>query len=418
MIASILTFTLLLAADPKVSSIRDLAKQGAQAIPQIEPFLNDADAQVREEAVKAISEIGSSACLSPLIRATADNDPEVEIHATDGLVNFYLPGYIKTGLTGAVKKAGTAVKSRFAEVNDQVIDGYVEVRPDVVKAIGKVTRNGGSLEARANGARALGILRAKAAIPDLTEALSTKDSTVIYEVLKAFEKIRDPAAAPNFSYLLKDFNEKVQLMAIEASGVLANRQSLPTLREALQNARSIKVQRAALSAIGKIPDPEYRDLFEHYLHDKDADLRGDAAEGFARLKNPKDEEPMVRAYADENKPAAKLGFAFAAVALGRHDLGPDTPLRYLIAQLKSKFYSGVAQGYLIELLRDPSIREGVYPVLRDANKEEKVQLCQIFGVSGDKDTIKYLEVLQADPSVEVRDEAVRGMRTLKARIEH
>jgi len=416
MIASVLTVALLLAADAKTVTIRDLVKQGSTSIPQIEPFLNDPEASIRHEAVKGIVELGTSASLAPLVKATADNDPEIQIHATDGLVNFYLPGYIKTGISGAVIKVGTSIKSRFADVNDQVIDGYVEVRPDVIAAIGKIAANGASLDARANACRALGILRARAGVPDLLAALSTKDSTVLYEALKAFEKIRDPKVAPSIGYLIKDLNDRVQLMAIETAGVLANRESLPTLREALQTARSIKVQRAALSAIGKIPDPASRDLFEHYLKDKDADLRGDAAEGFARLKDPKDFERIERAYAEENKPSAKLGFAFAAVALGRLDLGPNTPLRYLVSELKSKFYSGVAQGYLIELLRQQKIREAVYPVLSEARKEEKIQLAQIFGVSGEADTVKWLEVLQADPNGEVKNEAVRAMSTLKARL--
>ena len=412
---AIFTSAVLLAADSK--TIRDLVKQGATSIPQIEPFLNDPDAPIRHEAVKGITELGTGASLSPLIKATSDNDPEIQIQATDGLVNFYLPGYIKTGISGMFSKAGTSIKSRFADVNDQVIDGYVEVRPEVIAAIGKVARNGASMDSRANAARALGILRDAKALPDLAEALQSKNSTVLYEVLKAYEKIRDPKAAASFGYLLKDLDEKVQLMAIETAGVLANRESLPPLREALQSARTIKVQRAALSAIGKIPDPASRDLFEHYLTDKDADLRGDAAEGFARLKDSKDIERIDRAFADERKPSAKLGFAFAAVSLGRMEIADGAPLRYLISELKSKFFQGVAQGYLIELLRDRKVREAVYPVLRDARKEEKIQLAQIFGVSGEADTVKYLEVLEADPNNDVKSEAMRAMRTLKARID-
>ena len=120
----------------------------------------------------------------------------------------------------------------------------------------------------------------------------------------------------------------------------------PALRDALQSARDVKIQRAAtLSALGKIPDPSNRDLFEHFIADRDPDLRGDAAEGFARLKDTHDLERIEHAYADEKKPSAKLSFAFAAVALGRLDLGDSTPLRYLVSELKSKFFSGVAQGY-------------------------------------------------------------------------
>ena len=407
-----------LAADPKVVTIRDLVKQGPTTIPQIAPYLDHTDSPIRHEAVKALTELGTAGSLPPLVKATADNDPEIQIYAIDGLVNFYLPGYVKTGISGVFSKAGTSIKSRFADVNDQIIDSYVEVRPDVIAAIGKVTRNGASMDARANGARALGILRARSALPDLREALTTKNSIVLYEVLKAFEKIREPKAAAYFAYLLKDLDERVQLMALETTGVLANRESLPPLRDALQNARNVRVQRAALSAIGKIPDPTSRDLYQHYLADKDADLRGDAAEGFARLKDPNDLQRINGAFMDERKPAAKLGFAFAAVSLGKLDTGLDSPLRYLISELKSKFYSGVAQGYLIELLRDPKVRAAVYPVLPDARKEEKMQLAQILGISGQADTVPYLESLQSDPSTEVKSEALRAMRTLKARIDH
>lgn len=416
LIASSGLLSVALMGAANASAIRDLVKQGAGSIPQIAEYLKDPEPGVRHEAIRGLTELGTGASLDPLIRALADNDPENQMSAIDGLVNFYLPGYVKTGIVGAVKKAGTAVKSRFAETNDQVIDGYVEVRPDVITAIGRIAKGGSSLEARADAARALGILRARQALPDLAAALESKDSTVIYEVLKAFEKIRDPKAAAYINYLLKDLNEKVQNQAILTAGVLASRDSLPGLRDALRNARTVKLQRQALSAIGKIPDPASRDLFEYYVRDKDADLRGDAAEGFARLGDPADLERMERAFQDDPKPGAKLGFAFAAVALGRLETGPNTPLRYLITELKSKFWGGVAQGYLIELLRQQKVRAAVYPTLRDANKEEKIGLARIFAVSGDAETVKYLEVIQADRDTDVQQEALRAMRTLKARL--
>ena len=33
----------------------------------------------------AIAELGTAASLTPLIKATADNEPEIQIHAIDGL---------------------------------------------------------------------------------------------------------------------------------------------------------------------------------------------------------------------------------------------------------------------------------------------------------------------------------------------
>ena len=354
--------------------------------------------------------------IDSLIQSTMDNDPAVQMRATDELVNFYLPGYMKTGLSGKFKKASTSVKGRFTEVNDDVIEPFVEVRPDVIEALGRLARGGGSLESRANAARALGVLRGGAALPALAEALNTKDSTVIYEVLKAFEKIRDPKATTHFVYLLQDLNERVQIMAIETSGVLADREALPGLRDALAKARTLKVQRAALSALAKMPDAANRVSFQTYLNEKDPDLRAAAAEGFARLKDPQDLEQIDKAFKDETKPQAKLGLAFADVMLGRLEVTSNSPLQYLISELKSRFYAGVAQAYLVEVARDKKAREAIYPVLKDARKEEKAQLARVLGVSGDRDSIPYLETMQADHDTEVQQGALWGLRTLKARL--
>src|SRR5579871_959083 len=178
----------LTAADVRPKDVREIAKAGSNAIPQLQELLKNPDPDIRIEAVKAITEIGTQRSLDPLIVATQDNDPEVQIRATDGLVNFYLPGYVQTGIGASLKRVGTSIKAKFTDTNDQVVDPYVTARPEVVAALGKLARGGGSLEARANAARAIGILRGKDAVPDLLEALHSKDSAVIYESLNALQR--------------------------------------------------------------------------------------------------------------------------------------------------------------------------------------------------------------------------------------
>src|SRR5437899_13086048 len=87
--------------DPKSRAkiVGELGKGGSESIARIEPYLADPDFDVRLDAVKAIVDIGTQRSLDPLIKATNDIDAEIQIRATDGLVNFYLPSYIKTGLT-------------------------------------------------------------------------------------------------------------------------------------------------------------------------------------------------------------------------------------------------------------------------------------------------------------------------------
>ena len=131
----------------------------------------------------------------------------------------------------------------------------------MIAALGKLARGGASMEARANAARAVGILRGKAAVPDLIEAAHSKDTDVIYESLVALQKIRDESAGPQIAFLLHDLDAKVQIAAIETTGLLLNKEAVPDLVDVLNHARDTKVKRAALTAIAMLPDPtEPRDL--------------------------------------------------------------------------------------------------------------------------------------------------------------
>jgi HEAT repeat protein len=405
-------------SDPKQREhvARDLAKQGKDALPKLQAMLSDPVVDVRVEAVKSIVEIDTAASLDPLILATRDNDPEVQIVATDGLVNFYLPGYVRHGLSASVHRVGNVFKAKFTDTNDQVIDPYIRVRPEVVAALGKLARGGVSMESRANAARAIGILRGQAAIPDLVEALRSKDDQVIYESLNAIQKIRDPGAAPRISFLLHDLNEKVQIAAIETTGLLRNRDALPQLRGVLSDTRSTKVRRAALTAIAMLPDDGSRPLYQKYLSAKDDGMRAAAAEGFGRLKNKADLPMLEKAYGDEQKRTAQLSCAFALVMLGKTEVAEMSPLQFLIDTLNSSSWRGVARAFLVELSREPVVRNSLQQALRRATKDEKIELAQILAVSGDKDTVPFLEDLSHDPDTDVAQAALNASRTLKSRL--
>src|SRR5580658_4555811 len=121
----------------RVKEVHELAKiGGSETIPRLEPYLSDPDVDVRREAVKAIVDIGTQRSLDALIKAAADNDPEVQIRATDGLVNFYSPGYVKTGLTASLRRAGSSIKAKFTDNDNLVIDAYIQPRPEVIAALG------------------------------------------------------------------------------------------------------------------------------------------------------------------------------------------------------------------------------------------------------------------------------------------
>lgn len=393
-----------------------MGKAGSSAIPRLTELLSNPDRDVRIEAVKQITEIGPPQSLDPLIQATRDADPEVQIVATDGLVNFYLPGYVKTGLGASLHKVGTGIKGRFTDTNDQVIDPYITVRPDVVAALGKLVRSGASLDARANAARAVGILRGKGALPDLIDATHSKDTQLIYESLVAIEKIRDESAGPQVEFLIHDFNGKVQATAIEAVGLLRDMAAVPALTQVLNRGKDAKVRRAALTAIAMLPEQSSRAVYAQYLTDKDDRLRAAAAEGFARLRDKADLPMLEKAWQDEAKPQPRLSIAFAEVMDGKTELSEFSPLQFLINNLDSAAYNGEAYPFLVELARAPAVRALLYQPMESGTKAEKIGLARVLGRSGDQSSLAPLQKLSNDPDSEVAQAALTAVRNLQARL--
>lgn len=412
---ALLAVSLLPAQDAvRTRDVREVAKQGAEAIPQLQGYLKDPSTEIRLEAVKQIVEIGGPRTLDPLVAATGDNDPEVQIRATDGLINYYLPGYVRTGFGSSLRRVGGSIKGKFSDNNDQIIDRYVEVRPDVIATLGKLARGGGNMDARANAARALGILRAQPALEDLFAALRSKDSSVMYESLIAIQKIRDKSAAPRIAFLLRDLDPKVQVTVIETTGLLQNNEALPSLVEVLQRTNDRKVRRAALTAIAMLPEEQSRTHYARYMNDRDDDMRAAAAEGYARLKNPNDRPMLEKAWNEEKKTQVRLSLAFALGMHGRNEVAEFSPLQFLIANLNSNSWRNVSWAFLVELARDPAVRKALYNPMLSGTKDEKIYLARVLARSGDEESVPHLEKLSRDGNTEVAAEGLRAMRTLQA----
>jgi len=400
--------------DPKrrAKAAEELGKQkDTSSIEALRGVLKDPDRNVRAEVVAAIVAIGTQHSLGPLMEATRDSEPSIQILAVDGLVNFYYPGYVQTGWTAALKKFGTGLKGRVTEVNTLVVDPYVQVAPEVVEALGRVATGGTSMESRALAARAAGILRARGAVPQLVEALKSKDSGVILDSLRALEKIGDKSAGPQISFLLRDLHEPVQVAAIDTMGQLQNRESIPALQDVLKTTKKANPRRAALVALAKMPDPSSKPLFLQYLEDKDKYLRAAAAEGIGRIGDAADRGRVKAAFDAERSESPRLSLAFAMVHLGELD-----HLAYLLDALNSTFHRGEARPFLAELARKPEVLQKLYQPLKNGSNDQKKNLAQVVASSGNAESIPYLDELSHDPNPEVAQEAIRAAKSLKARL--
>lgn len=401
----------------KIRQARDLGKRGSEGIPQLAPLLSDTDIEVRREAVKALANIGTQYSLDPLVAACADNDSEIQVFATDGLVNFYVPGYIATGLSGTLRRAGNMVTARWSrDESREVVDPDVPVRPEIISALGRLASGGSSMASRANAARALGILRGNAALPDLLEALRSKDDRLIFEALIAIQKLRDASAGPRVTFLLRDLDERVQRAAIETVGLMRTAEAVPDLERVLAGTRSRNVRREALLALARIATPDLRELFIRYLQERDTELRGAGAEGLGRIGHADDLPVLRRAFEEERRNSARLAQAFGAAALGAVEMTEFAPLRYLVNSLNQRAWRDVALPYLSELSRTERVRTALYPALAGGTRDEKTGLVMALAASGAADAVAPLESLVRDADPTVGSEAVRALRILRARL--
>ncbi len=405
---------LCLAQTPK--DVRAVAKQGQSAVPTVAKYLNSDSLDTRLETVKQLIILGGRETIDPLISATRDADPEMQIRATDGLVNYYLPGYVKTGLGSSVVRAGATIKAKFTETNDQTIDAFVIVRPEVITALGVLARGGNGMDPRANACRAIGILHGQAALPDLYEALRSKDNNVMYEALIAMQKIGDPSAGPQVVYLLRDLDDRVQSAAIETVGLTRTKEALPSLRAIVASPRNARAGRSALSAIAMMPDPSDHALFQTELASKDERRRTAADEGLARLNNPADAPLVEKSWHEEEKMLPRLAAAFAITQQGKLDLSEEGAFRYLINTLGQASYKDVAYAYLVESARQKRVLDALYKPLEEGTRDEKIQLSRVLAASGDQSSIPYLDKISRDPEKDVAQEGLRSLRSLRARL--
>ncbi len=379
---------------------------------ELTAFSKDQDRVVRNEAVKAIVKLGGSASLSPLIDATRDSDPEVRARATDGIVNAYLPGYVSGYFTHAAVKQ---VKSWwFSTRNDSIIDEDVNVRPDAAQAIIDEVNTGDEMPVRANAALAAGVLRLKAALPALLQAVRAKDNDLIFESLVALQKIHDPSAGPSVSFLVRDLDERIQMTALQTVGVLSTREAAPDVRYAVENARSVKIRRAALSALAMLAMPEDRPIFKQYVMNGDPELRTAALEGLGRVREPEDTPTLQASYDEANADwRIHLGAAFALVNEGDVSTEDFSPLLYLVENLNSHARDDSADAYLKELIHREDVRQNIVKTLPEATRAQKIALCWIFAYSRSPDLLPTLNQLGNDADVQVSTSARRAAHVIQ-----
>ena len=385
--------------------------EGSQYMDLLAPLLQDSSEQVRASAVAALVKMRAIEAQPMLLEAAADQSSRVQSMAVDGLVDFYVPGYAQTGRMTTVSTYATALRTRFAKPSPLVVPSYVDVSPEAIKAIGGVLRNGRSDHARANAARAIGVLYGRSELDSLVEGARSRNSEVILECVLAIKKLQDISAGPEIVFLLQDLDPVLQQAVIQTVGQLRTPEAVPDLVRVLDETSKTRIRIEALVALAKIPNNGQRELFISYLRHKDDDLRAAAAEGIARIGTSGDLELLDQLIAKEKSLRASLSMAFAAVMLGN-----QVELARLVEGLNSKVHRLEARPLIVELARDPSILSQLYVPLATGTAPQRRHLAVVLARSGTEESVPYLEKLTEDGNGEVASSAIESLRILQARL--
>ena len=401
------------AEDQRVKAVRAMAKSpdGFRHLDKLAPLLRDDSEEVRAAAAIALTKMRSLEAQPLLIEAAADASPSVQALAIDGLVSLYVPDYVQFGRLSALKGFASSLKARFSKPSPLVVSEYIAVNPAALEAIASVLTRGSSNEAKANAARALGVLRGTDHVDALLEGARSRDSATIIESVLAIKKIEAISAGPDIVFLLRDPAPEVQEAAILTVGQLRTPEAVPQLVQICEGSRKSRVRANALTALAKIPDNGQRRLFTGFLSDKDKLLRAAAAEGLGRIGDPADKRVVDHQFSIDKAEGVKLSLAFAGVLLGN-------PLRlaYLIEGLNSTARRLEARPFLVELARDPEILSKLYIPLTTGSVSQRRHLAFVLSQSGTRESIPHLESLTRDAVPEVSSSAVEALRVLRARM--
>jgi HEAT repeat protein len=221
--------------------------------------LADKNRQVREEAARALGEVGDAQAVPHLIQALSDKYAKVREAAASAL-----------GRIGDERAAPHLVQA--------LRDQSMQVRSEAVKALSQIGR---------------------AAVPHVTQALDDEQWKVRERAVSALGHIGDPSALPHLAQALNDEKDAVRSAAASALGRLGDKRAVPHLVQALDNkGKSHWWAGKALGRIGALPE------LVQALDDKRSRVREGAVSGLSTI-GEEGIPHLVRALGDSSKQVRK-----------------------------------------------------------------------------------------------------------------
>ena len=385
-----------------------------RAIPDLVAAASDSDAGVRKEIVIALNKMLDIRALPGFIKLCPDPDKEIRERSIEGILTLYLPR--EEGLGATVNKVANFINPWSDEAGETVVEPGIQVDPGAIAVLSDRLQDVDS-GIRVQAARALGILKAQAAVPSLLAALKGRQTNEFrYEAIRATRKIGDLTAAPDLVNYLGYNDSKVRHEAVYAIGRLRYREAVPEMTRLYERETALPAKvvdktycEFLLDALAFIAEPASKPLFEKEKQNPEDALRLHAYEGLARLADASTVTDVSRAWLNEREPRVRTAQAYAIFRMGRREF-----LDEVVNCLNNRRTNAEARMYLLEL--KPEDLPELYSETKNNEVGVREGLAEIFGRIGDERTIPILQNLAGDSRGQIAALATQAMRRINARM--
>jgi HEAT repeat protein len=373
----------------RVEAARKLGerRQREAAGPLAELIRKEASPEVKKEAVRSLGLIKVEDAIPAMLTALIDADKEVRQAAILGVVSLY----IETNIDFiTARRRGWNLFNPFLETYEAtVVEPYTEVDARIIEGLVRVAKTDSDKDVRIAAVKALGVLRATSAIPQLGVLFAASDFLRV-DILRTFIKLGDPSAGKYIIPFLGDDESDVRKQALTTIGILGVKEAVPKLIEVYNRPKDDETAKLALEALALIADPTAEEIFLQNLNHRLPDRRRFGNEGVARLAAKKHLERISRERIQEKDRSVQLAQAFALYKLGRAEFA-EAVFQELESARKDQAYA-----YLLEI--EP---EDLFPFLHRGGLEARKRVIEALGHIGDQETIQQLKPLltASDPTL-------------------
>jgi HEAT repeat protein len=395
--------------DTRRETVENLARESDPGtLKALYPMLDDPEAIVRREAVKAIASFREGDTVPYLRKCFADPDRDVRLLAAGGLTKILVPAAVDALLAGmqdkdfAVRKRSAAALEargwRPSTQQESILNALAVGRFSEVASEGEpaIELLAGVLQAEAASTRqealeALGTIDSPNTFRYIASALKDSEPLVRLAAVNGLQRVRDARIFDPLLEALRDSDERVRNLAVTAVGNLGGARAVAPLLGMLKDL-SMPVRLSTVEALAKIGDTRAVASLISCLQDRELDVRLAVIQTLGRLKDPQ-AVPSLTPMLENPEQAIRASVKFALQSINSNAAEAG------LADLPESFVEGYDEmgGAASERIKMPRLAmEGVS--LQMAN--DRTQTSEDLSLAGLQPL--FLELQDPDPATRYR----------------